>query len=206
MKNDERGNGANGLRRRILDASRHLLVSDGYQGLSMRRIGRAVGYSATSIYLHFEGKDALFHALIDEGFSELHERLEKVAAGYEEAPVDRLRALCRGFIDFGLENPEYYEIMFMLHPERMERYPAEKYRRARRNLDFLMMALAEGRTNGAFDVDDPRVSASTIWASLHGIVSLLIARRVDVRIDHDAFIETALRQTVAGVLAPGVEA
>ena len=187
------------LRRVILDSTRHLLVRDGYQSVSMRKIARAIGYSATSIYLHFENKDVLIHALIEEGMDQLLEALKAVEAAHPADPIACLQALCRRFVDFGLENPEYYEIMFMLHPERMERYPAEKYRRARRNLDVIAATLADGVVQGVMVVEDVRVAA------LHGAVSLLLVRRVDVRIDPDAFIEATITQTMQGVLAPGVQ-
>jgi len=196
--------GETDLRRVILDSTRHLLVRDGYQSLSMRKIARAIGYSATSIYLHFENKDALIHALIEEGMDHLLAMLKSVEAEHVGDPVAHLGAMCRRFVDFGLENPEYYEIMFMLHPEFMERYPAEKYRRARRNLDVIAATLADGVAQGVFAVDNVRVAASTIWSALHGAVSLLLARRVDVRIERAAFIEAAIAQTLGGVLAPGV--
>ena len=196
--------GENGdLRRKILDTTRHLLVREGYQNLSMRKIADAIGYSATSIYLHFDGKDALLHALIHEGMMQLHEELEE-AAEYAEDPVQCLRALCRQFIDFGLANPEYYEIMFQLRPERMERYPLEKYRQARSNLDFFGRVLEKGEEQGMFGIEDAKVSASTIWASLHGTVSLLLADRVDVSIERERFIETAIRQSIQGCRRPTV--
>lgn len=190
------------LRRLILDTTRHLLVQEGYQNLSMRKIASAIDYSATSIYLHFDSKDALLHALIHEGMMQLYDALAATAEAHASDLLRRLEALCRRFIDFGLDNPAYYEIMFQLHPERMERYPAEKYRQARRNLDFFADALAEGTEKGVFHVGNPQVSASTIWASLHGTVSLLLAERVDVRIERDAFIETAIQQTLRSYTAP----
>jgi len=193
------------LRRIILDSTRHLLVRDGYKSLSMRKIAHAIGYSATSIYLHFENKDALIHALIEEGMDQLLEALKAVEAAHPADPIACLQALCRRFVDFGLENPEYYEIMFMLHPERMERYPAEKYRRARRNLDVIAATLADGVVQRVMVVEDVRVAASTIWGALHGAVSLLLVRRVDVRIDPDDFIEATITQTMQGVLVPGVQ-
>jgi AcrR family transcriptional regulator len=170
-------------------------VQEGYQNLSMRKIARAIDYSATSIYLYFDSKDALLHTLIDEGMTQLYESL---SAAQQSDPVARLEALCERFIAFGLENPEYYEIMFLLHPEHMERYPAEKYRRARRNLDVIAATLSDGEEAGCFRTDDPRVSASAVWASLHGAVSLLLAERVDIRIDRDAFIKTTIQQTIRG--------
>ena len=190
------------LRRTILDTARHLLVKEGYQNLSMRKIADAIGYSATSIYLHFDSKDALLHSLIHEGMMQLQENLGATAAQFPDAPLRRLRALCRCFIDFGLDNPEYYEIMFQLRPERMERYPAEKYRAARGNLDLFSRALQEGAESGLFDIQDPDVLASTIWASLHGTVSLLLADRVDARIEPETFIDTAIQRTLRGCRHP----
>ena len=190
------------LRRVILDSTRHLLVRDGYKSLSMRKIARDIGYSATSIYLHFENKDALIHTLIEEGMDRLLEMLKAAEAAHPGDPAVRLEMTCRRFVEFGLENPEYYELMFMLHPEAMERYPAEKYRRARRNLDVIAATLADGVAQGVFAVDDVRVAASTVWSALHGAVSLLLAERVNIRIERAAFIEAAIVQTLSGVLAP----
>lgn len=190
------------LRRVILDTTRHLLVRDGYNSLSMRKIARAIGYSATSIYLYFENKDTLFHALIDEGMEQLLDHLKEAENEHPDDPVARIRTLCRQYVSFGLENPEYYEIMFMLRPEQMERYPADKYRRARRNLDVIAAALADGVACGVLEVDNPRVTASSIWATLHGAVSLLLVRRIDVRIEREAFIETTIDHTLRSVVAP----
>ena len=188
------------LRREILDTTRRLLVSEGYKNLSMRKIARAIGYSATSIYLHFGGKDALFHALIEEGMERLYADLQAAERRDGDAR-QRLRILCRAYIDFGLQNPEYYEIMFMLHPEHMERFPSEKYRRARRNLDVVTTVLQEGAEDGYFQLVDARVAASAVWSMLHGTVSLLLARRVDVRIEAETLVETVVEQVVRGVLS-----
>ena len=183
------------LRRLILDHTRHLLITDGYDGLSMRRIARGVGCSATSIYLHFENKDALTHALIDEGMRKLYAAL---SPGADAAPPDRLEALCRAYVAFGLANPEYYQVMFQLHPERMARYPPEDYRRARRNVELFAETLAEGAATGALRVHaPPPVAAAALWTALHGLVSLLLAERMDVRVAGDAFIDAAIRQALA---------
>ncbi len=194
---DPRSNGSD-LRRSILDRTRRLLVEVGYNNLSMRKIARAVGCSATSIYLHFENKDALIHALIDEGMARLNGALQEVAAAHPD-PVARLDALSRGYVAFGLDNPEYYEVMFMLHPERMERYPAEKYRRARQNLALSAEALADGVAGGQIAVADPELTASVLWASLHGATALLLAHRVDVRFERDAFAASVVRHALAGL-------
>ena len=191
------------LRRAILDHARHLLVDDGYDALSMRKIARAVGCSATSIYLYFDNKDALTHALITEGMDKLADTLEDVTDGLEDAPA-RLEALSRAYVRFGLDNPEYYEVMFQLHPERMARYPADDYRRARRNVEFFEHALEDGLAAGTVSAPNPPdVAAAVLWTSLHGLVSLHLARRVDVRLAGDDLVEAGVRQAMAGL---GVQA
>ena len=182
------------LRRLLLDHARQLLVTDGYDALSMRKIARGVGCSATSIYLHFESKDALTHALIDEGMRALHAVLSAEA---DADPARRLDALCRAYVRFGLANPEYYQVMFQLHPERMARYPPEDYRRARRNVELFGEALADGAAAGVLHVPStPAVASAVLWTSLHGLVSLLLAERVDARVAGKAFIDAAIGQAL----------
>jgi AcrR family transcriptional regulator len=194
----ESGGGSPDLRRLILDEARHLLVRDGFNSLSMRRIASAIGYSATAIYLHFESKDALVHALIDEGMEKLYGRLVE-AGGESDQPEESLRRVCMEYVGFGLDNPEYYEIMHLLRPEHMARYPADKYRRARRSLEFIQEILTRGANLGTFVIDSAAVSAAAVWAMLHGGVSLLISRRVDVRIDTGELIATLVGQVVRSV-------
>ena len=81
------------LRRLILDEARHLMINRGYHSLSMRKIASKAGCSATSIYLYFRNKDDLLHALIEEGFEMLRQRLIETAAANSE-PIMRIEALC----------------------------------------------------------------------------------------------------------------
>ena len=195
---DARPNGTD-LRRAILDQTRHLLVDEGYDHLSMRKIARAVGCSATSIYLHFENKDALIHALIDEGMTRLQAELEAGRDACDPpSPVACLAAMAQAYVRFGLENREYYQVMFQLHPERMARYPADNYRRARRNLELFAEVIADGVDAGVFTVENADVSAHVLWTALHGLVSLLLAERVDVRVADETFVDAAIRHALDG--------
>lgn len=184
-----------GLREATMDATRGLLVRDGYESLSMRRIAAAIGCSVSSIYLYFDNKDDLVHALIDEGFERWYEIVRESAA-MEGSPRDRLRAHCLRYIEFGLENPEFYEIMYMFHPKRMARFPKELYRRARASMDVLS-GLVEACAPGHFQTaEEARVQAHVVWAILHGVVSTIIAGRLDIRLDREAYIETSVRSAV----------
>jgi len=174
------------LRAALLAEARRVIASDGVGALSTRRVARAVGCTATSIYIYFQSKDALLHAIIDEGMLALHARL--AAAGADSSSdVGRVERLARAYVAFAFEHPTLYEVMFMLHPRHMERYPAEAYRRARQNIEALAGALTEADGGPAHLAD-----ATTVWATLHGHVALWIAGRVDASIPRETFIEGAL--------------
>lgn len=186
------------LQREILDTARQLLTTTGYARLSMRNIANKIGYSATSIYLYFESKDDLVHALIDEGVELLGARLADANAS-AKTPEGRLEAMCRAYVAFGMERPEYYEIMYVLHPEYIKRYPAEKYRKARRNLEIMAAAVQDGIASGVFKDVEPMLAANLVWTQLHGVVTLLSSERVDKRIDPSELIDAACRHVVSSM-------
>ena len=187
------------LKRLILDKTRSMLIRQGYANLSMRKIAKEIGYSATSIYLHFENKDALFHTLIDEGMDMLYNRQEAIVKRHPDRVVERLRALSYSYIEFGLEWPEYYEIMFMQHPKLAERFPIESFRRARKNLILVKETLDEGVRKGYFDVQDTIAATNVIWATVHGAVSILLAKRLDANVDATHFVDDVVEQVMRSV-------
>ncbi len=191
------------LRSAILEAARHLLVVAGYREVSMRDVARRVGCSVSSIYLYFANKDALIHALIDEGFARWYDA-QVVAEEGARTPRERLERTCRAYIQFGVENPEYYEIMYMFHPGRMGRYPKELFRRARRSMDRLGGLLAEYAPSlGAPESDEVHVAAAAVWATLHGVTSTLLTGRLDRSIDRAKYVEAAVAYMMNGVVAGG---
>ena len=105
------------LQIQILDAARQVLATNGYAHLSMRTIARSIGCSATAIYLYYRNRDDLVHALIDHGVDLLYDDLLEAVGCADGSPEGALRELCRAYVEFGLNNPEYYEVMYILHPE-----------------------------------------------------------------------------------------
>ena len=188
------------LRTAVLDAARQLLVREGYRDLSMRDVANAVGCSVSSIYLYFAGKDALVHTLMDEGFELWYRQMRDIVDDQARGtPRDKLEAICRAYVEFGLANREFYEIMYMFHSDRMARYPKELFRRARRNFDLMGELVTAYAPEHAGSPDEARIAATALWATLHGVVSTIIADRLDRRIDQQRYVDGAIRFALAGV-------
>lgn len=187
------------LRDEILEISRSMLFEDGYKSLSMRKIAKKAGVSATSIYLYFENKDHLLHTLIEESVEDLSRHIETNALPVEHC-IDRFKAIIRGYVDFGLTYPEKYEIIYKVKSDSMARYPKEKFRKARRAYELLVKTIEESVEKGQMDVDKPLVAAYSIWAQLHGIVSVVSTGRLDSRINKEQFIEDSIEHVIQGFL------
>ena len=74
-------------REAILDAAIEILDRDGMSGLSMRKLGTAVGVEAMSLYNHVPNKDALLDGI--------HERMRVLACPYRFR-ASKIRGTRRG--------------------------------------------------------------------------------------------------------------
>jgi AcrR family transcriptional regulator len=170
------------IRRQILDAARSLFVERGYESVTMREIAKRIEYSPTAIYLHFADKQAVMHALCEADFLRLAKQFRKIAEIVD--PVERLCEAGRAYCAFGLKHPNHYRLMFM-EPMRPPR-PIDEHEIEKGNPDqdayaFLQgtiaQAMAEGRLKPG--LNDPEMVAQAVWAGVHGVVSLRIAKGSD---------------------------
>ncbi|MBO6525304.1 MAG: TetR/AcrR family transcriptional regulator [Balneolaceae bacterium] len=187
------------LREKILDTSRHFLFTKGYSSLSMRKIAKEIGVSATSIYLYFENKDHLVHTLIEESVEELSRAIEQSAA-QKISTIDKFEAIIRAYVEFAMSYSEKYQVIYVMLSSEMSRYPKEKFRKARRGYALLESVIKKGIEEGLMELDEPQIAAYSIWAQLHGVISVVLNQRLDSKIDRNKFIEESIEHIVQGFL------
>jgi len=100
------------LRELILKAAGQEFLEKGYDSFSLRRVAERIGYTPTTIYLHFRNKDDLLLATVQEGFEAFDHHMKQTAEAHAD-PLKRIEALGRAYIEFGLQNPALYRLMFM---------------------------------------------------------------------------------------------
>jgi len=64
----------------VLDAAAELFVTQGYAGTTLRQIAAAAGIKAGSVYHHFDSKEALFVAVLNDGIVVMLDAFDSVAA------------------------------------------------------------------------------------------------------------------------------
>jgi AcrR family transcriptional regulator len=157
------------LRRAILDAARDIFVRQGYESFSMRKLAEKIEYSPASLYLHFKNKEELFDCLVEESFEHLLKTLMHVEDGPD--PVAGLKKGLLAYVDFGLRHPNDYRFAFML------KRPLEtRHYKVHAAFDALRTGVKRCIEQKRFRAVDEETACQAIWASVHGITSLLIQR------------------------------
>lgn len=169
------------IRQEILAVSREIITREGFAALTMRKLAEQIGYSPAAIYLHFRNRDQIAHEVSRTGYADLLAALSSAVAASTD-PASRLRALCAAYVRFGLDNPQTYSLIFMEDPAYLAvvlAHPADDDPGARAYgllVDAAAALIAAGRRLPK--VGKPARAATavefaeTIWAALHGIVSL----------------------------------
>ncbi len=179
-------------RRKLLDAARDLFARHGFESVSMRQIAEAAEYSATAIYVHFKDKADLFHQLVRSDFAALDGNFARLRA--IDDPIERIRQIGHQYIRFGVDYPNHYRLMFMTrhNHEATEEHVlqgAETCGHGDPDKDsyaLLREAVAEALETGrfpAFKPGDVDLLSQTLWAGVHGVVSLHLTHSDDPHID-----------------------
>jgi len=169
-------------RDKILDAARELFVTEGFEGVSMRKVAEKIEYSPTAIYVHFADKEELFRELCHQDYARLAEVFQSSVISTD--PIERLKQIGAIYIDFGTRYPNHYVFMFMTpHPPHE---PDEVDRETMGNPEsdayaFLKWAVQQAIDAGCFreELKDPELISQTLWAAVHGVISLQIAKGCD---------------------------
>ena len=184
-------------RRAILDATEAILLEDGVELFSIRKLATRCGFTAPTIYHYFRDKDGLIDALLEERFSRLLQRVRRVALGPDQ--VANMREHARAFLRFGRGNPAFYQLM-MRGPRAGEERAVRAAEQAREIMARPLEALlAEGRLY----TDDLEAARQSLWAVLHGVISLQIA--IPSHAWSKNVAEVALDAMLRGIVRPSAE-
>jgi AcrR family transcriptional regulator len=100
------------MREKIAKEARALFLADGYRAISMRRIAAGVGCTPMSLYSYYPRKIDILRHLWSELFEALFADLELVSIQTVQ-PVERLNLVSLKYVNYWLENPEHYRMVFM---------------------------------------------------------------------------------------------
>jgi AcrR family transcriptional regulator len=167
---------ASDIPERLLEAARRHFLDQGVDGSSLRAIAQDAGTSIGMIYYHYETKDELFRAVVEQVYEPLlADLLETLDPELE--PADRLR---RVFGRLGRMSDEELEVVRIIlregmsHSERLS-WVVERFTRG--HLPMVFRLFADGLDDGTFRKDVHPLVLMLATGSL-GIFAQVIRRRL----------------------------
>jgi AcrR family transcriptional regulator len=183
----------------ILAAAERIFVEHGYEGATIRKIADEVGLSSTALYMHFADKGAILQEICRDAFGELIAATDALST-IDAPPEVRLRRMIEAYASFGFNYPNAYRLIYLTRPIEAREGAQSLAQELGAGLFTSFEAVvtetvAAGRMEG-----DPRIIAQAIWASAHGVVSLMITKPYFPWAGRETLLTTTLNAVFAGLL------
>lgn len=170
----------NALRNKILKAAGEIIIRDGYEKLSIRKIASAIEYSPTVIYNYFEDKSKIVDCLIKNCSEEIMEALERSwfdGDNYMEA----LRSGLSSYITIMLNNSQLFKALIVNNVETPDRRSGMLYRGVsddKKTIGFMKQLIDAGIEKGGFREDDSEMLTMIVWSATFGLLSRMVLENV----------------------------
>jgi AcrR family transcriptional regulator len=160
------------LKRDILMAAKELFTQLGYEATSIRNIAEKIEYSPATVYLYYKDKAEIMHALHSEGFRMLVSYFGDIQN--ERRAFERLKGLGHAYIRFCLENPDMYNLIFVMKEpiEHVSSCHDSEWDEGDRAFDVLYKTVIDCQAEGYFPGIEPYALSFMIWSTMHGLCTL----------------------------------
>lgn len=186
-----------GMKELIRAAALKMFLEDGYAKTSIRNIADAIEYSPGTIYLYYKDKDELLYEVQAFCYGQLLEAFRKEAKSKD--PLKKLYQICKTYINFGFDNPEFYDLMFIIRaPTNVD----EEVHKANGGecLNYIKNCLEDCINKDLLRTQDVELAILQIWSTVHGLVSLDLRCRLKEMIGKDETMQEKLIRTIENYL------
>jgi AcrR family transcriptional regulator len=176
------------IREAILHSARAIAESEGWPTVTVRAVASKINYAAPVIYEHFASKDDLLLTIAIEGYDDLYASFQAVYISTSD-PTQRLLGLGKAYWEFAMEQPKVYEL---LHDRGgILVCNSQAYEYAAKQCMVMVVKVVEEVWGGEVSSHQAKLKAISLWALLHGLVTLTAAERITKNEAH-AVLNTAL--------------
>lgn len=183
---------------KIAEAAQAILVSEGAEAVTMRRVADMAGVSAMAAYKHYASRQAVLDAVAERAFAEL-------AGGWgardPDGPwEDRVLGLMHDFLDFAVGRPHLYRYLMTDRRERARRFPDDFEGGGSPAFTRLVVLVEEGVREGLVREDDPLEVTLALTSSVQGLVQLYLGGRIGLpEEDFRRLCERTVRRIFDGI-------
>ena len=175
----------------VLDVAVEVMTEQGVAGLTLGEVARRMGIRPPSLYVYFDGKNALYDALFERGWRLLLDVMrEDPTAHHGRDLAANLLARERTFVRWAVEHPAYTPLLPWrpvpgFEPTATAYAPAVELSAMSR--DFLSRMRDHGALRADVDLD---LAYRTLTAVISGVISQQLANAPDEPFETGTFTST----------------
>ncbi|WP_420591840.1 TetR/AcrR family transcriptional regulator [Bacterioplanoides sp.] len=184
----------------LLQAAVELIRETSVEKLSLRALARKVGVSQTAPYRHFKDKNHLLVEIAKDTFAEMVMVTTKELKP-QQTPPQNVCNCGRAYLQYAIDNPERYKLVFGPSIENRENYP-DLMEAGMSSFAVLMNLVEQGIDSGDFLDHCPKLLANACWTSMHGFASLAIDgfyQRQELPVDFATLMEGQVQLSMRAI-------
>lgn len=145
------------------------------EDVTVEEIGQHAGVAVGSIYNNFGSKEGLYAAVVVRALDVDRDYLDR-AYTPERNPIEQLLAASEQYLRFALDHPQFFRMPAF--PTKPSPYPAAAETtallamRVDKQSARMVDAIERGIADGSIRPLGPQATATILWASWNGIISL----------------------------------
>ena len=193
------------LKEEFIRIAMEFIAKEDVEKLTLKVLSDATGTSRSAIYKHFTNKDALIETIIERGFDKFDVETTPYLKDESKALIDKFYLTGELYVAFARKNPNLYRLLF-----------GKKYAHIREEIlsikdedcsgfSALQKTVENGQKQGVLKKEDSYRQAIVIWATMHGISSLVIDGFMDVEEVYEEMYDTLFETLLTGMVANKVK-
>lgn len=153
-------------RNEIIDAAEKIFFSRGYKEATVDEIAEEAELSKGTVYIYFNSKDDLYHAIIMRGVGILSSMFRK-ALLIEGSGIEKVRAIGEAYLSFFREYPDYFNSLIYLEGHSTKKFPPEN------PLVYVIEAVREGIEDDSIRRElHPVKTSILLWGQMTGVLQI----------------------------------
>ncbi|MFJ6671712.1 TetR/AcrR family transcriptional regulator [Actinosynnema sp. NPDC091369] len=161
-----------------LAAALAILVDEGAQAVTMRRVAAEAGVTAMATYRHFASREALLRSVVDGAVAESVAGWGGLGAGLPFGR--RVEVLADAFLDFALDRPNLYRYLATERRDDALRFPDDFRAGGSPAFAPVFAAVEQAIGDGVLRADDPLEVTSAITTPVVGLLQFYLGGRMDM--------------------------
>jgi len=161
------------LKQALISAGLEILSEKGIEGLSLRKVAKLIGVSHTAPYNHFHDKQDLLAAISAAGHEQFHHLLLGTYEKYKNTPNELISEIAWAYLQFALDNPAKFKLMFSGALEEEKNHPAF-LEITQKTISLFEEIIVFCQDKGSLEGGNVVRIAIKLWGTVHGFTTLML--------------------------------